>query len=103
MKYYRDASGQIYAYELDGSQDHLIGDKAPVTEEEVTLATTSAQLGVEDVVRGLRDSLLISSDWTQVMDAPVDQVAWATYRSLLRAVPQQSGFPHDITWPTKPE
>jgi hypothetical protein len=49
-----------------------------------------------------RDYLLTSSDWTQVADAPVDQAAWAAYRSLLRDVPQQSGFPADITWPTKP-
>jgi len=46
---------------------------------------------------------LVQSDWTQVADAPVDQSAWATYRSLLRGVPQQAGFPTDITWPTKPE
>ena len=52
--------------------------------------------------RAKRDSLLNSSDWTQVADAPVDQAAWATYRSLLRDVPQQAGFPNDITWPTEP-
>ena len=54
-------------------------------------------------VRANRDALLSSSDWTQVADAPVDQAAWAAYRSSLRDVPQQSGFPTDITWPTKPE
>tara|TARA_R110000744_G_scaffold157648_2_gene273506 strand:+ start:453 stop:872 length:420 start_codon:yes stop_codon:yes gene_type:complete len=56
-----------------------------------------------DEARALRDDLLASTDWTQVADAPVDQAAWATYRSLLRDVPQQSGFPNDITWPTEPE
>ena len=56
-----------------------------------------------DEARALRDELLASTDWTQVADAPVDQAAWATYRSLLRDVPQQSGFPNDITWPTEPE
>ncbi len=50
-----------------------------------------------------RDYLLTSSDWTQLADAPVDQSAWSAYRSLLRYVPQQSGFPDNITWPTKPE
>ena len=54
------------------------------------------------VARNERDELLTSSDWTQVADAPVDQAAWASYRSLLRDVPQQAGFPEDITWPTKP-
>lgn len=53
--------------------------------------------------RAERDYLLSSSDWTQVADVPVDQAAWASYRSLLRDVPAQAGFPTDITWPTKPE
>jgi hypothetical protein len=31
------------------------------------------------------------------------QQAWADYRQALLDVPQQAGFPHDVTWPTKPE
>lgn len=54
-------------------------------------------------IRAKRSQLLAASDWTQVADAPVDQVAWATYRQALRDIPQQAGFPTDITWPTKPE
>jgi hypothetical protein len=46
--------------------------------------------------------LLKESDWTQVADAPVDQSAWADYRQALRDVPQQSGFPQEVVWPTKP-
>ena len=30
------------------------------------------------------------------------QAAWAAYRTALLDVPQQSGFPHNVTWPTKP-
>lgn len=29
--------------------------------------------------------------------------AWADYRQALLDVPQQSGFPHNVTWPSKPE
>ena len=54
-------------------------------------------------VRSQRDSLLAASDWTQVPDAPVDQAAWRTYRQALRDVTTQSGFPHEVTWPVKPE
>jgi len=53
--------------------------------------------------RSQRDALLSQSDWTQVPDAPVDQQAWAEYRQALRDVPQQAGFPTEITWPVKPE
>lgn len=31
------------------------------------------------------------------------QRAWADYRQALLDVPSQSGFPHDIVWPNKPE
>lgn len=54
-------------------------------------------------VRRVRNNLLETSDWTQVTDAPVNQAAWASYRQELRDVPQQAGFPHNVTWPSKPE
>jgi hypothetical protein len=31
------------------------------------------------------------------------QTEWSTYRTDLLNVPQQSGFPNTVTWPTKPE
>jgi len=34
MKLFKTQDNQIFAYELDGSQDHLIGDKTSVTQEE---------------------------------------------------------------------
>jgi len=54
-------------------------------------------------IRSERNSLLKESDWTQLPDALVDQTAWATYRQELRDIPQQEGFPENVTWPTKPE
>lgn len=38
-------------------------------------------------MRSIRDRLLAASDWTQLPDAPVDKVAWATYRQNLRDFP----------------
>lgn len=54
-------------------------------------------------IKRQRNALLADSDWTQLPDAPVDHEAWATYRQDLRDIPQQSGYPTAITWPTKPE
>lgn len=31
------------------------------------------------------------------------QAEWSQYRTDLLGVPQQDGFPNNITWPTKPE
>ena len=53
-------------------------------------------------VRTERDAKLTESDWTKVVDAPVDQVAWATYRQALRDIPEQAEFPNTINWPTEP-
>jgi len=52
--------------------------------------------------RAERNRLLAETDWTQVADSPVDAEAWASYRQALRDIPQQAGFPTDVTWPTKP-
>ena len=54
-------------------------------------------------VREQRNQKLKDTDWTQVADAPVDQAAWAAYRQALRDVPQQTGFPWEVQWPTQPE
>jgi hypothetical protein len=54
-------------------------------------------------VRQQRGEKLKDSDWTQVIDAPVDQAAWATYRQALRDISSQEGFPWTITWPTEPQ
>lgn len=55
------------------------------------------------LTRQKRNLLLAASDWTQVTDAPVDQVAWAIYRQALRDITNQTGFPNNIEWPVKPE
>lgn len=61
------------------------------------------QDAAEQNVRYKRDALLAESDWTQVVDAPVDQTAWAAYRQALRDVTAQAGFPYSVEWPVKPE
>lgn len=34
-KFYKDNDGEVYEYESDGSQDHLIGDKVAMTAAEI--------------------------------------------------------------------
>jgi hypothetical protein len=69
-----------------------------MTAEEI--ANRTEQQGQQ--VRDQRNQKLSSSDWTQVIDAPVDQDAWAAYRQELRDIPSQVGFPWDVIWPTEP-
>ena len=61
-----------------------------------------AQTLKADKARAKRNTLLAASDWTQVIDAPVNQAAWATYRQALRDITSQAGFPTTIDWPVEP-
>jgi len=46
MKYYKTNDNEIFAYELDGSQDHLIGDKIAITDQEADAIRQQKQLAV---------------------------------------------------------
>ncbi len=59
-------------------------------------------LGLQSVqVREERDARLAETDWMASSDLTMPS-EWASYRSSLRDVPSQAGFPNTITWPTKP-
>ena len=52
-----------------------------------------------------RDSLLSASDWRVLPFSPLtqeQQQAWADYRSALRALPQLTQDPGNVTWPAVP-
>ena len=73
----------------------------PPTQAELDAATAAS-------VRADRDVRLTEVDaiagnalrWADLTSAK--QAEWSTYRQALLDVPQQAGFPTDITWPTKP-
>jgi len=52
-----------------------------------------------------RNALLVSSDWTQSPDSPLDEAKaeWATYRQELRDLPASTEDPANPTWPEAPE
>jgi len=68
------------------------------TDEEIQ----AEALSKAEEARTERNQKLTESDWTQLADAPVDKVAWATYRQALRGIPIQSGFPYRVVWPDVP-
>ena len=56
--------------------------------------------------REKRDGLLAETDYLLMPDYPISEEALAalkTYRQALRDVPEQTGFPNTIEWPSKPE
>ena len=55
-----------------------------------------------NIFKGIRNTLLEKSDWTQVPDAPVDRSAWAAYRQQLRDLPANTEDPANPVWPIPP-
>ena len=56
----------------------------------------------EEEVRQYRNRFLTETDWWATSDRTMTAEQTA-YRQALRDITDQSGFPTDITWPTKPE
>lgn len=55
-------------------------------------------------VRAERNTKLSATDWTQASDVPqAVKDSYVSYRQALRDVPNQSGFPNEITWPVEPQ
>lgn len=57
-------------------------------------------------VRAQRDRLIAETDWLVIKNLELNQNVpgkWEVYRQDLRDIPQQAGFPHNVTWPVKPE
>ena len=75
------------------------------------VAPTQAELDAATAaqVRSERDNILVTvvdplvSNPLRWADLTSDkQAEWSQYRTDLLGVPQQAGFPTNITWPTKP-
>tara|TARA_R110000823_G_scaffold252900_1_gene375433 strand:- start:69 stop:317 length:249 start_codon:yes stop_codon:yes gene_type:complete len=76
------------------------GVVVPLTQQEINDIQSQESAIVEDRERLKRNILLSGSDVYALTDRITDE--WSTYRQALRDVPSQSGFPDNITWPTKP-
>ena len=87
---YREINGQIEQY----AEIAPIPAVPELTEEQQKMQ-----------VRAQRNSLLTLCDWTQLPDAPLtdgEKQEWAEYRQALRDVPEQTGFPENVIWPSTP-
>ena len=62
---------------------------------------TAIDTETADSSRSRRTTLLEETDWAGGSDLTMSD-DMKTYRQALRDVPTQAGFPHTITWPTKP-
>jgi hypothetical protein len=103
-------------YTLDTSDEDMTVDNSVLleligTDYAAYVAPTQAELDAELAagLRAQRDQKLVEEvdplvtnplRWAELTDAK--QAEWTQYRTDLLNLPEQSGFPNDITWPTKP-
>ena len=96
----------VYRVQSGVKPDEAVGfdvveDGFPVLTEGVWLQNyTSVAKGANDA-RTLRNDLLTETDWCANSDVIMSD-DMTTYRQALRDITDQSGFPTNITWPTKP-
>ena len=105
MKHYKNKSDEVYAYELDGSQDHLIPkDFIAITNDEAkTLTTKASDDEIKlNLLRKQRNLLIAKTDWMSLPDAPTMSDAWKKYRQDLRDITKSYKSLDDVKWPTEP-
>lgn len=99
-------TGQEPSY--DPVRERLAGPTYAVVGQTIERTWTVEQVPDEEKaghVRAQRNELIAKCDWTQLDDTPITnskKLEWAAYRQALRDIPDQPGFPWDITWPTQP-
>jgi len=105
--------GTVYQYSQRDGVEQLEGKwytkyiLGPVFTGETAAADEAEYKAMKDAeqaasVRASRTQMLNDCDWTQIADSTADKTAWATYRTALRNVPAQAGFPWTIIWPESP-
>lgn len=109
MDYYKDADNQVWAYE-EGQPiregltpiDNAERDTLLAQRQEADRQAFIDSLVTEELVKQHRDILLMQTDWWAVADRTMTQEQ-RDYRQALRDITDQSGYPTNVTWPTKPE
>ncbi len=114
MKFYKDNSNKVYAFEAEGSQDDYIGEHLiPITEAEAMAITnpppTPDQLAAS--IRAERDRKIADVTWRYERIArqerlgisPTDNItALDAYVQALADITLQATFPQSVTWPEVP-
>ena len=101
-----DGIGYIewFGIEPDPLYKYKVENEVVVSKSTDVLSSIASE-ALSSALRTQRTSLLAQSDYVILPDAPYSEetkTAYRTYRQALRDLPEQVGFPNNVTWPTKP-
>jgi hypothetical protein len=85
------------------SSDPTTAAYIPPTREEVNAAAAKKVRLQRDRILATAVDPLVSNPLRWADLSVEQQEVWADYRRALLNIPQQSGFPTNVTWPIKPE
>jgi len=88
-------------HNINGQSVQFTADEETARDAEEKTWADAADTRAAVQVREERDAKLASTDWMASSDLTISD-AWKSYRAALRSVPQQSGFPNSISWPSVP-
>lgn len=88
---------------------HLVLEEDEVIEYQDIREITELEIQIDienewKNIRSTRNSIILESDWTQLLDSPLtieQKEEWKIYRQALRDITLQPD-PFNITWPIKP-
>lgn len=99
---------ELFQMLTEGSTEYRVkrGEDLSWSVEKIPEKTAEEKLKeAEEQVRSKRDSLISDTDYLLMDDYPIseeDLAAVKAYRTALRDVPQQEGFPREVVWPEAP-
>lgn len=100
MKLYKSPTGEVFAYEEDGSQDSIIpSDFVAMTQDEVVQRDTAMRI---QNCKGHAKALIAAADWAVLPDVGLANVSdFTAYRATLRALILNPVA--DPVFPTEPQ
>jgi len=90
---------------IKSSTPTLVGDAWTITYSVVALTEEQIAANLQiasDNIREKRNAKLAETDWWAVSDRTMSAEE-TDYRQALRDIPEQEGFPYNVTFPDKPE
>ncbi|BAQ90231.1 tail fibre assembly protein [uncultured Mediterranean phage uvMED] len=98
-----DPDGSVSNEELLSMMGSNYAQYVPPTSEEIIQTQTAAVRFQRDMLLKMHVDAIVSNNlrWTDMGDA--ERTKWTDYRQALLDIPEQSGFPQNVTWPTVPE
>lgn len=80
---------------------YVDGQRVSLTQDELTAFNARVNPELPNTIRAERNALLSSTDWWVLPDRTPTS-AQLEYREALRQLPEQDGFPENVTWPVMP-